>query len=155
MNESILLINSTEYHDCNFDTTDEILWEQYKTLTELHKFYLDLLFKAIAALNLIISGFVGFILSALQGKLLITSLAFLLPAAFSFGIAFVFRQAIPRCSEFNTKMHCLVKKLRIGVGPHITLTINSCKVFFWGYLLAGFVFTGIFLALLLKYLLEC
>lgn len=131
------LCKSANEYSGNFCNKDDRLWKQYEILTDLHKYYLDLLFKAVAALNTIIGAYVAFILFKIKE---VPVLAFLFPAFLSIGASLVFFIAIPRAVEFNLKMIKLVQKLEIGVGPHITLTINSCMVFALFYLLASIGF---------------
>lgn len=118
----------------------EILLNQYQTLCDLHKFYLNMVLSSALFVNVIISGVSVYVIDNYNSASILTW-ALLFPIAISFSYSLVLLKAEPKCFEFKDALARLVREIDVEVGPHVSLTIDSIMIFKILYLLAGIVLT--------------
>lgn len=122
----------------------EILLNQYQTLCDLHKFYLNMVLSSALFVNVIISGVSVYIIdNNKDSSILILGLLF--PIAISFSYSLILLKAKPKCVEFKEALARVVKEIDVEVGPHVSLTLDSISVFKVLYFLVGVALTILFL----------
>ncbi|WP_320170259.1 hypothetical protein [Maridesulfovibrio sp.] len=122
----------------------ELLLNQYKMLCDLHKFYLNMVLTSAFFVNAIMSGVAVYIIENKdKNEYLIWALLF--PIFISLSYSLILFRAQPKCIDFKCALDTIVKKIDVGVGPHVDLTIDSIGIFKYLYLASSF---GLFVFLL-------
>jgi hypothetical protein len=121
----------------SLNENEELMMEQYKELCSLHKFYIEILLKSAAFVNTVIAAIVVYILKIngtptptptpkIDSSLLYFGLVFPLVLALGFSVILFF--ACPKCIEFRDGINSIAKHLKIGVAPHVQITLNMCVI---------------------------
>jgi hypothetical protein len=120
----------------------ELLWEQYNLLTDLYKFYLELIVQANLLIFAIIGGIATYMFANPTSPLVRWSL--ILPIGLSVFFAVAAIVSVRLAVELKDEIVQLKKKLNLGLAPHVGVLVYSLFVLGGTHLLLA-----IFLALVL------
>lgn len=107
----------------NMETTNDknLLWEQYNLLTELYKFYLNLVVQTNLLIFAVIAGIATYIFSNPASQLVRWSL--FLPIILSSFFAVTGIVGARLTMDLRDEIIRLKKKLNLGLAPHINVLV--------------------------------
>lgn len=125
-------------------------WDDYEHLSELFRFYLDLVLKAFTFALGVSGAVVAFILGKDVQNLEIASFGLLLPSVLCIGMGVAFIRAIPSSRELTEALSSLKVSLGLQLAPHgknLSVMLN-----WFGWILLS---SGVFLFILFINLYCC
>jgi len=123
---------------------DELLWRQYSLLSELYKFYLELLVNSNLLIYGITGGIVAYTFSNADNPTIKWSLV--LPLFFCVTSAFLCIRGVRQARELQQEVKVLRDKLHIGLAPHVDILV-------FALLATGIMFVLVSAALLVVFFL--
>jgi hypothetical protein len=102
---------------------DELLWRQYNLLSELYKFYLELLANSILVIFGITGGIVAYTFSNANNPIIKWSL--MLPLLFCIAVAFLCLRGMRQAKELQQEIEVIRGKLHIGLAPHVDVLVYA------------------------------
>lgn len=102
---------------------DELLWRQYNLLSDLYKFYLELLVNS----NLLIYGITGGIVAYTfsNAGIPIIKWSLVLPLFFCMSTALLCIRGVRQARELRQEMYLIRDTLHIGLAPHVDVLIYA------------------------------
>lgn len=123
---------------------DELLWRQYNLLSELYKFYLELILNSNLLLYGITGGIVAYTFSNTDFPLIKWSLV--LPLLFCMTYAFLSLRGVRQAKELQQEIKTIRAKLQIGLAPHVDVLVFTLFA-------TGIMFVLVSIALLIVFFL--
>jgi hypothetical protein len=102
---------------------DELLWRQYNLLSELYKFYIEMLGKSILLIYGITGGIVAYTFSNANNPVIKWSL--MLPLLFCMSFGFICLRGVRQARELQQEIKAIRDKLHIGLAPHIDILVYA------------------------------
>lgn len=100
------------------DASSNQRWADYKHLSELFQFYLELVFKAFTFALGISGAVVAFVLGKDVGDRHAATFGILLPAVLCAGMGLAFLRAVPSSRELTAALNRLKVALSLELAPH-------------------------------------
>lgn len=123
---------------------DELLWRQYNLLSELYKFYLELILNSNLLLYGITGGIVAYTFSNTAVPLI--KWALVLPLVFCMTYAFLSLRGVRQAKELRQEIMAIRAKLQIGLAPHVDILVFTLFA-------TGIMFVLVSIALLIVFFL--
>lgn len=102
---------------------DELLWRQYNLLSELYKFYLELLINSSLLIYGITGGIVAYTFSNAGTPVIKWSL--ILPLLFCMASGFLCLRGVRQAREVQQEIKAIRDKLQIGLAPHVDVLVYA------------------------------
>ena len=106
---------------------NNLLFEEYSNLTDLYKFYLDIVLRSV----IFVLGIVGAVLAYLlkESKSHLTAFGLFIPSALCMGVGILFIAGLQKAKELSSAVTDLGSKLNLTLTPH-TEVLESALLWF-------------------------